>query len=59
MNEIKEEIILDSRLPADHIEKTNFAKFDKTMRERGLIINKIKIRWENEYVRYAVATEDI
>jgi len=29
------------------------------MIERGLIINKIKIRWDNQFVRYGVATEDI
>lgn len=59
-NDIKEEIVLDNKVPASHPDKVNFAKYKKSMVENeGMYVNKYKVRWENEYIKYAVATEDI
>ena len=43
-------------LPADHPERINFNHFDEAIRENGAIVNKVKVKWENEHYRYTVAT---
>lgn len=57
--EIEQDIKLDNVLPKDHIERQNFEKFDKYIREKGAAINKCKPRWEHPSYRYIVAKQDI
>lgn len=46
-------------MPKDHVERQNFAKFDRYIRGKGAKINKCKPRWETPSYRYIVAKQDI
>jgi hypothetical protein len=57
MEELNLEIKADNVLKADHPERVAMkALEDKLTKENGAVFRKVKMRWENEYYRYGVAT---